>query len=412
MIDLSTLGLALDGSADTTAAINAALATGDDVIGPAGDYRITDKLCMARPGQRLHLGGVHRSRLLVDAAAGFNMGASAIIEVANIYGGADLRDFTIMCAQPDTAQRNELVPYPSAIKIINSPRGKIEGVQICAAITGVDMAGTNSGGTRMRDLQLGCLGIGLDIDNALDFVFVDNCEFWVFGLSANLMTLFESPSTTGLRSGRCDGLLLTNCGFFVGQGMQLYSSVNGSTFGNMVGGGFDGFSGVLNHGCNWFNFAGTYWTPAAPPYSVGVCSDGPGFLGLSSPVLFGQLDNAPFIVNNHPNSFINVTGGYFQSIAGDRNHVQNVQGHVIVNGNHFDRAPGKNYGLQTIEQFGGTVTAIGNRQNARNPGDVCHFVYLSGGDRHQIHDNDAQGAAYFGPGYTSPGPNTRISNNT
>src|SRR5215472_2704617 len=100
VLDYGAVG---DGVADDTAAIQAAINTGNPVLLPAGTYRITAQLNMSTCGQPFRGAGRQATFIRIGGpSAAFSAG---ICHVTNPTSGIDatqyFSDFTIVLAQPD-----------------------------------------------------------------------------------------------------------------------------------------------------------------------------------------------------------------------------------------------------------------------------------------------------------------------
>lgn len=414
MIDLTHSAIDFTGSSDATAIINAALATGDDVYGPAGLYKITDELTIPRPGQRFWLSGPWRSTLVVDPAS-FNMAASGVIAApAGNQPGPDIRDLGILFRQPDTAVRTQFASFPPAINLQDSPRAYIEYVQIIAGITGVAFRG-NSGGSYVGHLQSSCFASNVFVEAALDTIRIEHGHIWPFGLTANQMTAFTDPANIGVLSLRCDGLSLTDTLFLCGTGLQTQPGAQGLTIGSCANCKFDSYNGYNNLGCQWMDFTGGYFTPGIGNDKIGINHQGLGHVAVSGTNFYGGASALakPHIFVANAAASMTISGAHFKSDTADRCHVTLAAGDVTMTGTHHERGAAS-YGNQTVccyAAFGARLTMVGCSQPALPAGYNAAMLYLEGGDNHVILGNSAPGWIYFGNGYTSPAPNTRIANN-
>lgn len=408
-IDLSTYpGVDPTAATDSTAAINAALATGEDVYGPRGLFRLTDKLTMVRPNQRLWFEGKMNSRLLVDAAS-FNMSASAVIEAQGYQPGPDLREFGIIFTQPNTGDRGLLVPYAPAIRLHNAPRGHVEHVRIEGGWVGVDLTDGNSGGTTLAHIETSCFNQNFAVDGALDTIRLISPHIWPFGLSSVQTPAFFHPATTGIRSGRCDGLMVSDLMSICGTGLVTYMGSSGGTIASFSGGGFDSYNGFRNDGCQCVSFNGTYFTPGLSASAMAVNSIGAGQIRLSATPMFGA-GSTPLVYNDHVDSLIGIDNATMNTADGDRSHVAVSKGEVRLFGTHHIRAPNMNHLNPTIVQYSGRVSVVNCTATDKGTGNGF-FLFLTGGDGHQIHNNRAMGWGFWGTGYSAPSTNTRKSNN-
>jgi hypothetical protein len=262
------------GVADSTAAINEALASGLNVYMPAGTYIVSAQLNCTFTGQQIHGDGIQRTFIKVAAPnAGFVAG---IWNITSGESGPEFYDFCTWCVQPDTAVRANLNSYPPIFYVNATARCKFERVRCSQGIDGVYLVG-NCGGTNFVSMQMGCFGRNYYIDGNLDVTQWTDCQVWPFGptaiLTANLQTIMASAGSYGVYSLRNDyfkwegGLIL--CGEAAYFGFQPAGAYPGNTYGAFTGTGFDTYGNV--------QVAAGYLTFANCTFSVaGVAAEGPG----------------------------------------------------------------------------------------------------------------------------------------
>ena len=151
---LSGDGTTVQGT-DDTAALNAALASGQPLRWPSTDMRVTDALLIQRVGQRIRNLNRDSGRLLVGPD--FRMAARGVVDVQCATGAADsgiiLDDLSIAFAQPDTATRSALVAYPAGIYVNSTARVQLRRPRVIGGNVGLSWQG-NCGGhivTNPRD---------------------------------------------------------------------------------------------------------------------------------------------------------------------------------------------------------------------------------------------------------------------
>ena len=215
-------GLDPTGVADNSAALNAAIATGQTVVLPRGVFHLTHMLAL-QPGQRLVCAG--RTVSVLTVGPDFSPTDPAVIQLANVEPGAEIENCGISFAQSNLqplrsafrtlAQGCTLdhgrTPgtgciYPPAIYAPNASRFRIDHVRISGAWDGVSAPG-NPGGFWINDLEVGALNVGLQYDGALDFCHVNGFHAWPFGLQG-YTPVYGDGSTIAARIGRCDGQML------------------------------------------------------------------------------------------------------------------------------------------------------------------------------------------------------------
>lgn len=218
-----------DGVADDTAALQAAAATGKPVRLPVGTFRVTDAIPLAL-GQLVFGAGRLKSIILVDDT--FNLSAAGVLTSPNGEGGPDVRDIAITFEQPDTTVRANLVAYPPAFFFQNSARHRLGGVRVTGGMIGIDARG-NTGGAKMRDLELSCFDTAIIADGALDTVYINTAHLYPFGLTANQLTIYGDQATVGIDCGRVDALELSNIfTISLGKGIWLHEGAAPGTVTN------------------------------------------------------------------------------------------------------------------------------------------------------------------------------------
>lgn len=216
------------GAADSTAAINAAIATGKGVYLPAGTYLITNTL--SSPYSSCIFGdGPHASIIHVTSA--FSPSATAVISLANtsITGaavGPCVHDLQVKFDQPTTQTlRSNFASlgicttgsggtgckYPPAIDDINAgDRVWIQNVTIGGAWTGIYFGATgdvHNVAFWLDNIEMGALNVGLSADGAEDWTHISGWHFWPFGLGGTTVSaVYEDGTTQSANIGRQDGL--------------------------------------------------------------------------------------------------------------------------------------------------------------------------------------------------------------
>ena len=187
MINVKDYGAVGNGLVDDSAAIQAALNTGQHVYIPIGYYLINSPLTFKQPGQMVSGDGRNRSKLIVNNT--FNMSAQGVLIFATGEEGPQLENFGMYFDQPDTSDRTALTPYPVAIYAANTARFTLTSLKITNAYNGIDMTG-NCGGAFINLLEMSAYSTGIHIDGSLDTVRINQFHFWCFEMSANQTNIF------------------------------------------------------------------------------------------------------------------------------------------------------------------------------------------------------------------------------
>jgi hypothetical protein len=208
VVSVRDFGAALDGTTDDTAAWTAALATGKDILFPAGTSKITDKLAFsATEGQQITGNGRYKSQFAVSYTT-FAM-ATAVLQLGAAHQG--IHNLGVVFVQPSTAVRASIKQYPRTIDLAGYSRAMLSGLLISGGWIGIYGQG-NCGGSCIDDIQCGAISQGLYLDNALDSVRISRFHHWPFGFVADvsLLSVWQDNSTIGLDIGRVDDIHITD----------------------------------------------------------------------------------------------------------------------------------------------------------------------------------------------------------
>jgi len=400
-VDAADFGALCNGSHDDTAAIQAALNTGKRVHIATGTCVVSNALTISTLGQSLYGDGPNSTILLVQAS--FNLSALGVIVFATGEPGPQLDNFQISFVQPNTTSRASLTAYPPAVYAQSTPRFKIHRLKIVAAMVGIDMR-LNCGGAVIDELDISAFTAAIWIDGSVDTVRLDKIHNWPFGLTTNLLTIFNSTGTIGLNSGRMDDLVVTDSLFFAGTAVNLYvgsePSLGGSTFGSFVGCDFDTNSNIVNNGAGEIQFVACYFT---------VATTATGWYLQEQAGAQTFFTNCVFLANAIPlNAFdivqgqVIVTGSYFSANALDFAYVIANTGTVVqLIGNHFQRTANVAYTQPTVYALTGSrLTASANRMDDKGTG-AGIFIAVQSDNFHNITGNTAVGWSYSNPTYTT-----------
>ncbi len=353
-------GAAGDGATDDTAAIQAAINTGRTVYLPAtsAGYLVKDALTFSTKGQVFR--GDSHGTTLIHVEASFNLSATGVFVASTGEPGPVFRDFKVLHVQPDTATRASLTTYPPTFYMRATPRFRMEHVRVSLATVAVDMKG-NSGGAVIDDCEICAFTTNILIDGSLDTVRINNVHIWDFDCTSNQTSIFISNGTTGIKSGRCDGLGMVNCLMLCGTCLNLFysspgfGSVNpGATFGYAVGCGFDTCTGIVMS-AGEFNIAGSYSSLGSSDISainmsdgfltVSACNFQQGYAGSAAVVSVGVTGGNTAYLQLGDSTF-NTAGADVPCIALGTDGAS--ASFVGVDNCFFFRTPGVTYSLPTI----------------------------------------------------------------
>lgn len=309
------------------ARINAAAATGRPVYIPAGNWVITAPIVPAVAGQRFYGDGESKTVLQVTSA----FSGLGVFRTAAFPGepGPEVSHMTIAFDQPDTAIRANLTTYPPAFYFRDTPRFNIHDLAILRATVGIDMKG-NSGGSYIDRLKISSFDIDIDIDGCLDTVRINRVHAWNFGLTTNQLSIFYDASNVGIKSGRCDGLTITDfLAIGTNKALWLYTSGLGSTFGSGANLHFDDSAGITMSGGD-FTIASGYTSLGG---NLGAIVQSGGNLNIGSFRFFTGFGSATPIID--------LTGG-----------------NLTIDGSTIVYNPNTNRTFVNITPSGGTGTAF------------------------------------------------------
>ena len=325
MLNVKDYGAVGDGLVDDSAAIQAALSSGQHVYIPTGYYLINSPLTFKQAGQMVSGDGRNQTRLIVNPT--FDLSVQGVLIFASGEEGPQLEDFGIYFDQPDTSDRNALIQYPVAIYAVNTARFTLTSLKITNAMNGIDMTG-NCGGAFINLLEMSAYGTGIHIDGSLDTVRINQFHFWCFGMSPNQINIFFG-SAQALNIGRVDGLMLSEFLNISSLGINMYRSALGDPWVYMSDSGFDTFNGI-RMSAGSLQVVNSYITLAGTPALRGVHQTG-GILQFTN-CYFISGQTQPFMLLENmsggalqiDNCYFNYAGGAQVSLGGnaDANSIQ------------------------------------------------------------------------------------------
>lgn len=368
-VSVKDFGAKGDGTTDDASAINFAIATGKTVYFPKGTYSISSPLVVSTKGQILY--GDGRQNSLIVPSATFPLASLGVIVFSSGEEGPQLRDLKIKLTQPDTSTRANLTAWPPAIYAVDTPRFTIHNCAISNAMTGINMTG-NSGGAIIDTLELSAYNIGIEIDGALDSVYIEKFHFWNFDMTSNQLSIFRDSSTIGIKCGKMDDLHLSES-LFINGGKQIYfwrTGSGGSVFGNITNCGFDTYGRIVIED-GTISISGSQFT--ASDSTQNFITQSGGYLRITNSEFSGTANgySSPLITVNDTGA--GTVGSYFElsnsifRLSGNATFLQSSatspeRATIIMSGNQFVVTPNIVRTLPMIDvNAGSRVTIFGNR---------------------------------------------------
>ena len=206
-----------DGTTDDTVAIQACIDAADAAGVPviiSKLHKLTDQIDVP---DGISILGHHRDTCGFKVyRADFNLSADAVLDltVTDKYA-ARLENFQITTDMDTTnTVRANLTAFPPLIRAVSAPRFFLKNLRLNRAYVGIDATG-NSGGCHISDCEIGAYNTGLKLDSALDFVFIDNVEFWPFGIAdTDSEAIYADGNTIAIDAVDVDGLAFGNISTF------------------------------------------------------------------------------------------------------------------------------------------------------------------------------------------------------
>ena len=310
MLNVKDYGAVGNGLVDDSAAIQAALSSGQHVYIPTGYYLINSPLTFRQAGQMVSGDGRNQSRLIVNPT--FDLSVQGVLIFASGEEGPQLEDFGIYFDQPDTSDRNALIQYPVAIYAVNTARFTLTSLKITNAMNGIDMTG-NCGGAFINLLEMSAFGTGIHIDGSLDTVRINQFHFWCFGMSPNQCNIFFG-SAQALNIGRVDGLMLSEFLNISSLGINMYRSALGDPWVYMSDSGFDTFNGI-KMSAGSLQVVNSYITLAGTPALRGVHQTG-GILQFTNCYFISGQTQPFMLLENMSGGALQIDNCYFNYANG------------------------------------------------------------------------------------------------
>jgi Pectate lyase superfamily protein len=400
------------GVADSTAAFQAALATGNSVYAPTGTYIIRNQLAVGA-GQTLYGDGRAATTLTIDQT--FSPTATGVISLSgNEFTSPTVRDLAITFAQPSTqaSRANFLtlaqggtsgpggsgIMYPPAIILTASNRFRILNLSISGAWDGIiNPPAHNIGGFIIDNVEMGALDCGLSIDNVLDFGHIKGYHFWPFGLNAGALYtgVWPDGNTFGAKfgvNGQANGITLTDFTVFQGR----VSITNAATWIHAANMMMDGNNATLEiANCAWVLLSNLYFSGSASGANTNAqLTVGGGHVFATN--LWSTTTTLPNII---------ITGGRLVLSSANVQQGTSSVSMISQSGGSWlevsDCSLGANPGPWTVPLINvtsGTVLFHDNRMENASIGDVGMLVITTDGPQHSVAGNYWNGWKWTPPG--------------
>lgn len=409
-------------SADDSAAIRAAVATGRTVYIPDittlanRNWYVYSDIPQSTPEQLIHGDGRERSQIVINSNAGFSKGVFSLSGIA----GPTLRDLGFIFAQSVTAtQLSQVFQYVPAIYSVNVPNTHVEHVSAYPCWDCFYMVG-NAGQSSFEDLHFTAFHCGITLDGALDSVRIDNPHFFPYGLPNGLYTLYMmfptqsgAPMQHGLCLGRVDDFKMKGGLFIGGTAMDVHKSTYNPFDGTPLSGQvtntqFDVYPALtLSYGTLSFSDI-TATTDTDGTHKLISFSNTGGTLYISG--------GSHLQVNSSGTATSSAVGGgvvsaqagityvesnFFDMGSSDAPYIVQTGGHLTVSLNEFNRNAGITYPNNPIINLqAGDTVAIGNHASTLGSGGSGRFFAIA-------NDNGANRIGWnVGPGYPAYQPSS------
>ncbi len=256
-----------EAAGDATVAIQRAVQTGRCVhlVSAGRELIVSHDIVITKPGQIIYGDGRFATRLRSGDPHGFKRG---MFVATTGEPGPIFRDFGVFYNQPETSLPGHLITYPPAFALDATPRFRMEHMGCYLATVCVE-ARHNSGGAILDDVQLTAFSIGIDVDDALDSVRLENIQWYPFYLTAKLSALFISYQVghaVGIKLGRVDDFHIVDGLFLGGLALTIGPSATDGVvgFGSVRGCDFDGGYGIAIGAVGSVDIVGNEFTLGVP----------------------------------------------------------------------------------------------------------------------------------------------------
>ena len=381
VVNVLAFGADPAGASDSTAAFNAAFASGTNfntasdgyhpkpcVYVPAGNYKITDAVTLPSVNGCLFGDGRGLSTLTVSSGS-FNLSAPGVIVLPSNGGGtaAEVHDIDILFSQPDTTSRAALVAFPPAIYARDAGRPKIRNVRIGGGSSCIDARG-NTGGGIYDNVECGALVAGLMLGSnpanpngdpgALDGVHIHGWHFWDFGFpTSGLQAIYCDTNNVSMQIGRVDWLSVTDSQNFCGNIVYLAEAQNSTDEHQWTNVSMDGGYWIQQGGLVEVSNMQNASSGASVPAVISLSTNGNTKLWVRNAILGSGSTSAAGLVNVAAGS-LELDGGSLACPNSAYSCVQVPGGSVSIENMLISGASGNSECL--IAQSGGSLRFMGN----------------------------------------------------
>ena len=407
---------------DDTAAIRAAIATGQHVYLPyiGRSYVVSSDVAQSMSGQvieadsRIEAGGTDSPTIFVNATGGFTKG---VFVSTAAEPGPTYRNLSILFAQPDpgtgaNAYQN-LRQYVPAFISQNVSRTRYEKVGCYLAWSCIDQRG--AGGWYIDDMQMSSFSPSgaILIDAALDTVRIHNLHSWVFSETANMQAINGAVGASyrplALNIGRVDGLYVDDSLFYIALGAYIQPGSFGNAQQGSLGNGFGSFTN-----CDFDTYGGVYqsagdWHYLGDDFTMGVA----GAIGFQE--VSGATNNATMSASRFfkgaatGTPMMTSSGGAFNGSAlsfnavsfDDAAIVSQTGGTLNMTDVQYLRTPGIAYAKPSVSVTGGRASLTFMGQTDAGSGGSGTFISIGATNGHTVVGNTGFGYTYSLPTATA-----------
>jgi hypothetical protein len=325
----------------------------------------------------------------LNVASDFPLSVTGVFIGPAVAGnGPALSEFSIFFIQPDSANLATYTQWPPAFSMVNTGRFEMRRIAINRAWDGVRMTG-NAGGSILTEIEISHFHFGIEIDGALDSVYLTRVRFWPYNLTGNQITAFQSDPVVGLSAARGDDLQLN--GFFAtcGTGIHFFNAGSGGVAGLGVNVMLDSLSSLIfDEG--QFLFDNLVISLANHGKSAIVMGTGvTGMLTLNNCDFIGgaAIGTAQPLISM-ASGYLQINNSRFETAALNVTSIAASSGALLISDSLFRRTGNVAYTVPTINITGSArASIVGNRTVDKGSG-TGTFISIATGGFHQVRANE------------------------